>query len=96
MGIKIPTAAEVRERLSSLKTAQIQALSDASSVPFTTLLKIKNGITENPRLDTVEQFYSYIDAVKGLQDLTPQPTETSGARLCTAIEPVAVQGVANV
>ena len=64
METKIPTAAEVRERLSPMNTAQIQALADASSVPFTTLLKIKSGITENPRIDTVEQFYAHIEAAK--------------------------------
>lgn len=63
MQTKCPTAAEVREMLSPLNTAQIEALADASKVPFTTLLKIKSGITENPRIDTVQQFIGLIDSV---------------------------------
>ena len=64
MDKQIPTAAEIRERLSPLTTAQTQALAEASDVPFTTLLKIKNGVTDNPRIDTVQQFYGLIDSVK--------------------------------
>ncbi len=64
MDNKFPTAADVREMLSPLTTAQTEALADASKVPFTTLLKIKNGVTENPRIDTVEQFIGLIDSVQ--------------------------------
>lgn len=63
MEAKIPTAYEIRERLAPLSIAQIQELADVSLVPFTTLLKIKRGITENPRIDTVGQFLEHIDSV---------------------------------
>lgn len=62
MKTNIPTAEQIRDKLSDLNLAQTQALADASDVPFTTLLKIRNGTTENPRIETVRQFYHLIDA----------------------------------
>lgn len=62
METQIPSAAEVRERLSGLGHAQVQELAAASEVPFTTLWKIKTGETKDPRIDTVRQFLPHLPA----------------------------------
>lgn len=54
---KIPPIETVKDRLSALDYAELQALSDESTVPFTTLLKIRNGITRNPGIETVRLFW---------------------------------------
>lgn len=41
--------------------AEVQALSKASGVPFTTLWKIRTGETTNPGIETVRQFYMHVD-----------------------------------
>lgn len=64
MQSKIPTAAEIRGLLESVSHAQMQDLAVRSGVPFTTLWKIKNGETENPRIETVGQFFHLIPEVK--------------------------------
>lgn len=64
MDINIPTSAEVRARLAGLGQSDMQALAEASKVPFTTLLKIKNGVTENPRIETVRQFWGHLTKPK--------------------------------
>lgn len=56
----LPSAAEVKARLHPLTNEQLQALADASGVPFTTLWKIRAGETANPRLDTVRQFLPHV------------------------------------
>ncbi len=57
MSIKIPSAQEVRAYLAGLNLAQIQALADSSGTPYTTILKIRNGETGNPGIETVAKFY---------------------------------------
>ena len=49
----LPTPEEVRSRLSLLSHAQMLALAEITAVPFTTLWKIRGGVTMNPRLSTV-------------------------------------------
>lgn len=61
MNTPIPSAAEISARLADLKGPQLQRLAELSGVPFHTLLKIKSGETENPRIDTVRQFIGFID-----------------------------------
>lgn len=56
----IPTPADIRARLTPMGHAQMQDLSRASGVPFTTLWKIRNGETVNPRIETVGQFFNLI------------------------------------
>ena len=58
MKTNIPTSAAVRARLEVLGHAQMQALARDSGVPFTTLWKIRSGETDNPRIETVRQFYA--------------------------------------
>ena len=49
----LPTPEEVRSRLALLSHAQMLALAEITAVPFTTLWKIRGGVTLNPRLSTV-------------------------------------------
>lgn len=63
MDTNIPSAQEVRQRLEPLSFAQMQALAALSGVPFTTLWKVRNGVTEDPRLETVRQFMPHIAVV---------------------------------
>lgn len=49
----IPSAGEVRSRLQALEPGQLEALAQRSGVPVTTLIKVRNGQTANPRLETV-------------------------------------------
>jgi hypothetical protein len=59
----LPTASVIQERLSALTHAQMQALSKASEVTFTTLWKIKTGETKNPGIETVGAFLHHMEAV---------------------------------
>lgn len=63
MSTSIPPIAEVSKQLRALSYADLQRLSVASTVPFTTLLKIRDGITKNPGLETVRQFFSLLAEV---------------------------------
>lgn len=58
----IPSAADVFERLSPLSYQQLEELARISGVPFHTLLKIRDGDTGNPRIDTVCKFWPHIEA----------------------------------
>lgn len=63
MQAKIPSADEVRAALGSLSMAQVHELSRLSGVPWTTLRKIRDGETPNPRLETVRQFAPHVSSV---------------------------------
>lgn len=64
MADQFPTYETVRKRLLSLSYADMEALEKASKVSFHTLLKIRNGTTENPGIETVHKFWSHIDAIE--------------------------------
>lgn len=53
----IPSASDVRERLAGLTRAQLVELSEKTSTPFTTLLKIRSGETQDPKLETVRSVW---------------------------------------
>jgi len=61
----IPSAAEVRARLESLSAADLEALAGRVSVPVTTLIKVRNGQTANPRLETVRAIWSELLGTEG-------------------------------
>ena len=61
---EIPTAQQVREKLSELCHSETEALAKKAGVPFTTLLKIKTGETSNPRLETVRLIFPHLFARK--------------------------------
>jgi predicted transcriptional regulator len=60
MHTSIPSAADVRASLMKLTHAQVILLAERSSVPFTTLWKVRNGDTKDPRLETVRQFMPHV------------------------------------
>lgn len=57
MSTEIPTIDEVRERLQSLKSVELDSLAGVSGVPASTLWKIRTGVTPNPGLETVRKFF---------------------------------------
>ncbi len=56
----IPSAKEVRNLLKRLKTVQVRELAIKSGVPFTTLLKVRDGETQDPRIETVRQLWAHL------------------------------------
>lgn len=60
MRTDIPSAKVIRARLERLSRAQLEALSDASKVPFQTLWKVRSGETENPGIETVRKFIAHM------------------------------------
>ena len=62
MNSSIPSAEQVRERLSGLDLAAVRELSDRSGVPYTTLWKMRSGETKNPGIETVRKVYEHFPA----------------------------------
>lgn len=50
----------VRDHLASLSELQVDALARKTGVPLATLLKIKYGVTRNPRVATVQAVYTHL------------------------------------
>lgn len=73
MNINFPPISDVRAELDALSHAEVQELSRISGVPFTTLWKIRGGVTTNPGIETVRLFYRHIKSVK------PAATDKAGA-----------------
>lgn len=61
MDIPIPSADELQRSLARLTTAQLRQLSVYSGVPFTTLWKVRSGETKNPGVETVRQFFPFVE-----------------------------------
>ena len=61
---QLPSARQVRAELAQLSHAQVQALSKASGVPFTTLWNVRSGTTKNPGIETCAQFLPHIEVVR--------------------------------
>lgn len=61
MNTDIPSVADVVNALRSLSMAQVDRLYRFSGVPASTLIKIKFGQTANPGLDTVNDFWPFIE-----------------------------------
>ena len=72
----IPSSQAIRGRLLGLGHAQLQALSVASGVPFTTLWRVRSGETANPGIETVRKFMAHMPEAP---DTTPQPVEQGAA-----------------
>lgn len=60
MANQIPSADELKTRLAPLGHKDVRELSQASGVPFTTLLKVKDGTTTNPGVETVRKFWPHL------------------------------------
>jgi hypothetical protein len=66
MDTTIPSGDDLKRSLSELTNGQLEALARFSGVPIHTLIKVRNGQTENPRLETVRAFVPHISKAKGL------------------------------
>lgn len=60
MNFNLPSMQDVRRVLSPLTLRQIDVLSDLSSVPPTTIYKIKNGLTKNPGVITLKKLLPHV------------------------------------
>lgn len=63
MDTNISSAEQVRAALAPLTLKQIDRLAELSTVPATTIYKIKLGKTVNPGIETVRLFMPQIEAV---------------------------------
>lgn len=63
MNTQIPSIEEVRATLAPISMKQLEALSQASGVPWTTIYKIKLGVTPNPGIETVRRFMPHLQAI---------------------------------
>lgn len=61
MKTEIPSPEQLRAKLLALGAAEMRQLADATHVPFHTLVKIRNGETSNPRLQTVRALWPALD-----------------------------------
>lgn len=64
MSNAIPTAAEVRGRLQKLPRRRVIELAQTAGVPFPTLVKIRNGQTLNPGVETVRLIWPQLAAAE--------------------------------
>lgn len=59
---QIPSADDVRALLLPYTTGDLMRLAEECGVPWTTLIKVRNGQTANPRLETVRAVWPYLHA----------------------------------
>ena len=83
MQANIPSAAQVADSLKPMRMAELQELSKRSGVPFRTLLNIRRGVTTNPGIETIRQFFPFL-AVCDQKQADPSAVLSS-----VAINPVA-------
>ena len=77
MDTNIPSVEEVRAALLPLTLRQIDRLAELSTVPASTISKIKYGATINPGIETVGMFMPHIAAVLREQTAPIEPQATS-------------------
>ena len=51
---------QIKDYLQTLKDAELRALSVASGVPYSTIIKVKYGTTKNPTYETVSSLYQWM------------------------------------
>ena len=64
MELVIPSVEAVCERLLKLTSAQVQALAHRSGISFSTIDKIRRGITPNPGVNTIAALLPHIEAAE--------------------------------
>lgn len=74
MDPQIPSAIDVRAKLAAMSRAQLVALAAKTGTPFTTLIKIQRGETEDPRLETVRSIWPELIGAEG----APEPQAEQG------------------
>jgi predicted transcriptional regulator len=70
MNANIPSAQEVRAKLQALSPTTLEALAQRSKVPLSTLVKIKYGQTDNPRIDTVRAIWPELIGTEGAPEVS--------------------------
>jgi hypothetical protein len=50
----------VMEKLRQSTEADVRAIADATEIPAPTILKLKYGQTDNPRVRTVQRLYAHL------------------------------------
>jgi predicted transcriptional regulator len=63
MNAAIPSAEQVRAALKRVPTADLADLAASSGVPLPTLVKVRNGQTSNPRIETVRAVWPALCAM---------------------------------
>ena len=89
----IPSGDDLKRLLSPLTNTQLYALEHHSSVPFTTLWKIRAGVTVSPGIETVRRFYPFLVPVVNIPPM-PEPGRASTAPVI-ASAPAALATVAG-
>lgn len=66
----MPVMDKVRQRLSTLNTAQLKALADSSEVTLSTIDRIKTGRTPNPGIETVRSLMKCFPEARKVKGVT--------------------------
>lgn len=56
----------IQLKVSACTYKQLESVAVATGVPYGTLMKIKAGQTENPRIKTIQPLYDYFRKADGL------------------------------
>ena len=82
---QFPPFDDIKARLAGLSHQQLRYLSRGSGVPYTTLLKVRNGPTTNPGIETVRKFWPKVEAIEAGWDgadrrATPRKSQGKSAQ----------------
>lgn len=58
MAISIPSTSDVRTLLLKLRQCELRCVYEQTGVPVPTLVKIRQGTTRNPGIETVRSIYT--------------------------------------
>lgn len=58
MAISIPSTSDVRALLLKLRQRELRSVYEQTGVPVPTLVKIRQGTTRNPGIETVRSIYA--------------------------------------
>lgn len=65
---EIPSPTQVKELLLDFRQIELKDISNQSGVPFPTLVKIRQGTTRDPGIDTVRKLYAAPLVVKRIAE----------------------------
>jgi predicted transcriptional regulator len=73
-----PSAADVRTKLQALSSAEVESLARKCGVPVATLVKIKYGQTDNPRIETVRAIWPELIGTEGAPAVPVEEVSDAG------------------